>query len=100
MKINPSLPLNIYKTNAKAGKNINASEKSSGVSKTNADTVSISCEGARYKDIEKMARNMAEELSRDAGQEKIQQLKAAVSNKTYSVSTEKLADTILKNNKD
>lgn len=59
------------------------------------DKVSLSGDASFRSVLVRMGRNMAEEVHSAASQERIQELKDEVENKTYYVSSARLADAIL-----
>jgi len=97
MEIKPSSGFNIYKANARSAMNC---ENSVGKSVSSAapnkmDTISISAQGAQQKETAKLVSSITKEITADADSAKVNALKTAIQNGTYSVSAEKIADAIL-----
>ena len=61
----------------------------------NTDQVSISFEGVRQREIEKVSSSILSEIEQPSDPEKLRSVQAAVQNNTYHVSTGDLVDAVM-----
>lgn len=97
MKINSSTAYGIYKANTKKPETDNSFQNamSSLGKKQHTDKISISSEGARQLEIDKVSKSILDEIQTPAPTEKLEQLKAAVQNGSYHIATGDLADALM-----
>lgn len=100
MRINPSAAYQAYN---KIGKRpYDASRRSDyqgeeAAQKTeNTDSFRISPEAARQREVEQLTSSIMSEIREPASAQRLDNLRAAVQNKTYSVSTNDLVDAVMK----
>lgn len=97
MKINSTTAYGIYKTNVKkpdADTAFQGALYALGKSQ-HTDQISISSQGARQLEIDKVSKSILEEIQTPAPADKLEQLKAAVQNGSYRIATGDLADSLM-----
>ncbi|MEM1485294.1 flagellar biosynthesis anti-sigma factor FlgM [Oscillospiraceae bacterium PP1C4] len=102
MNINPAAVHHIYKANSvpengaglkndvsanSANTNVSGSEKH--------DTISISSEGFTQRDVSRIVKNVVNDMERMDSSSRAEEIKSAIENHTYFVSSSDLADAIL-----
>ena len=97
MKINSTTAYGIYKTNVKKPEAEVAFQGTLAALGKNqyTDQISISSQGARQLEIDKVSKSILEEIQTPAPAEKLEQLKAAVQNGSYRIATGDLADCLM-----
>ncbi len=95
MKINP-LAYQVGKPGAtRPGKSVSDSASKASQSSKNTDQISISSQGAQKAEVEQLSRAVTAGIEQPTSPEKLDAIKAAVSENNYHVSTSELADVIL-----
>ena len=101
MKINPAAAYGIYKANSNTQRHDSDTsfagqlESLSAKKAEHTDQVSISAEGARQMEAERATRSIMSSIDSPTPPQKLEELRAAVQNKTYYVSTGDLVDAVM-----
>ena len=91
MKINPAASFGVYKTNLTRAPEAHGMQ---GVRSENTDQLSISTQGARQAEIDRITKTVVSEI-KPASPQRIEALRNEVQQKTYHVSTSDLVDAVI-----
>lgn len=97
MNIQPASIRNLYQKSLKDTKPAVKGQPAVAFSHADSkqDTISISADAASRREISEFVSAASAELSRPAGAQRLEQLKAAIENRTYAVSADKVAEAML-----
>jgi flagellar biosynthesis anti-sigma factor FlgM len=97
MKINPASVYGVYKPTETpdGGARVKNGTSASVPAVEKQDTIQISSQGKAQQEIGRIVSEIMDEVSQNAGAERLESLKAAIADGSYHVSSDDLADAIL-----